>query len=127
VIGLAGRSGRQLQLGSIAGTAAVALTLVAIACTAQKKEDRAPAGDTTNAPVELPAPAPAAGAGTVMPDTVTTSASKETTRESAKNSRKPARGSAAGDSARPTGGERDSAMMPMYQIGPDGKLHRVKR
>jgi len=117
----------------MAGATAVALTLVAIACTVQKKEDATPSSDTTVvAPTQLPAPAAAATpgptrTGNVVPDdTVTTSASKERTRGSVKTSRKP-RGSAAGDSARSTGGERDSATQAMFEIGPDGKLRRVKR
>jgi hypothetical protein len=121
----------------MAGTTLAALTLAAMmACTVQKKADANTAGDTTVvAPAQLPPPAAtggvmgtsgSAGAGTGMPDSVTTSASKERTRDAAKTGRKP-RGSAAGDSARPTGGERDSATQPMFVIGADGKLHPVKR
>ena len=136
MIGLYGRSPRQLRLGATAGTVATLTVAAMVACTVQKKEDATPAGDTTLvAPTQLPAPAaPAgvtgtsgsAGAAPAMPDSVTTSASKERTRQAAKTGRKP-RGSAAGDSARATGGERDSATQPMFVIGADGKLHRVKR
>jgi hypothetical protein len=102
----------------------IALALGAIACTVQKKEDAASAADTTAVPSQLPAAAAPAGAEPVMPDSVTTSASKERTRTSAKTPRKT---SAGGDSVKPKGGERDSATQPMFQIGPDGKLHPIKR
>ena len=112
-----------MRFDLIARTTVIALALGAIACTVQKKEDAATAADTTAAPSPLPAAAPA-GQEPVMPDSVTTSASKERTRTAGKTARKT---SAGGDSVKPKGGERDSATQPMFQIGPDGKLHPIKR
>jgi hypothetical protein len=133
---LFGSSRRQMKLGSRTATTLAAFTLASMAaCTVQKKEDAVSTGDTTAvAPAQSPPAAPAGvngasgstGTETVMPDSVTTSASKERTRDAVKTGRKP-RGSPAGDTARTTGGERDSATQPMFELGADGKLHRIKR
>lgn len=87
------------------------LALLAVACTAKKKEEAAPSDSavvSTPAPtVTTPAPAPP------IADSTKTSAKlprKKTT------SRTPAADS-----------ERDSATQPIFEIGADGKIRRVKK
>jgi ABC-type transport system substrate-binding protein len=95
---------------------ALAATLGAVACTVQKTESSA-AKDT--ATVSIPATAPPA---VTPPATSTGGAAVE---DSSKAGRKPAPKPAVKTPA--AGGERDSATQAVFEIGPDGKIRRVKR
>lgn len=105
----------RFSLARFAPALAVAATLGAVACTVQKTESSA--GKDT-ATVSAPAPATIA----VPPATPSGGATVE---DSGKMDRKPAPKPAV--KAPAAGGERDSATQAVFEIGPDGKIRRVKR
>lgn len=88
-----------------------ALVLLAGACTVEKKQE-GPASDSA----ALPTPAPSVSTPSVAP---TVADSTDTTAKVPSKKTKSS-GSAAG-------GERDSATQPLFVLGEDGKLHRIKR
>jgi hypothetical protein len=96
---------------------AVAAALGAVACTVQKTENSA--GKDT-ATVSAPAPAPVT---TAVPPAI--SSGGATVEDSGKMDRKPTPKPAVKTPA--AGGERDSATQAVFEIGPDGKLRRIKR
>ena len=87
----------------------LAATLTLSACTVQKTGSSA-AKDSVAATVPLPVPAQAEVAPPVSPPTSAT----------VKDSGKAHKTATAG-------GERDSAVQAVFEIGPDGKVRRVKR
>lgn len=102
--------------GTVTAILAITSALAGTACSVQKTESSA-AKDT--ATVSIPATAPLAAA---PPATSTGGATVE---DSSKAGRKPALKPAVKTPA--AGGERDSATQAVFEIGPDGKIRRVKR
>ena len=96
---------------------AIVAMLGVTACSVQKTQSSA-ANDTAAAAVPAPGATPAVAPAT----TSTGGASGE---DSVKAGRKPAPKSAVKTPA--AGGERDSAVQATFEIGPDGKLRRIKR
>jgi len=87
----------------------LAATVTLCACTVQKTESSV-AKDSVAATVPLPAPAGAEIAPPVSPP------GSATVKDSGNAHKTPT-----------AGGERDSAVQAVFEIGPDGKLRRVKR
>jgi len=87
----------------------MAATLSLAACTAQKSESLS-AKDSAAATAPLTAPAPTVVAPAAVPTVGVTG------NESGKAHKTPA-----------AGRERDSAVQAVFEIGPDGKMRRVKR
>ena len=83
----------------------IVAVLAAAGCSVQKTESSA-GMDTAATTVAIPAPAPAEDSG-----------KRAAPRAAAKPAIK----------TPPAGGERDSAVQAQFEIGPDGKLRRVKR
>ncbi len=101
---------------SFATILALASLLAGIACSVQKTEKSA-LPDTTTLPTPAPTPVPVAPPGASTGGT--------SVEDSGKTGPKPAPKPAV---KTPTaGGERDSAVQPAFEIGPDGKIRRVKR
>jgi PBP1b-binding outer membrane lipoprotein LpoB len=87
------------------------LALLAVGCTAQKKEE---AAATDSAVVQAPA-------ASVSTPPVTPTAIDSTNTSAKLPSKKPTSRGSAADS------ERDSATEALFVLGEDGKLHRIKR
>jgi hypothetical protein len=88
----------------------LAATLTLGACTVQKTGSSA-AKDSVQATVPVPTQTPAPA--TVAPSPTATDETNKSAPAKAKT--------------RTAGGERDSAVQAVFEIGPDGKLRRVKR
>ena len=103
--------------GTVTMILAIASALAGVACSVQKTQNSA-AKDTAT----VSAPAPASATTMVQP---AASGGGAIVEDSSKVGRKPASKPAVKTSV--AGGERDSATQAVFEIGPDGKIRRVKR
>lgn len=103
--------------GTVTAIVAISSALAGVACSVQKTQNSA-GKDTATVSV----PVPASATTTVQPAATGGGAIVE---DSGKVDRKPASKPAAKPPA--AGGERDSATQAVFEIGPDGKIRRVKR
>lgn len=121
---------RTVARGSSIAAAICVLTGVGTACTVQKADSTA--GDSqavtpaSSGAVSTPGPAAAPSSTSTAP---TSTPATSTGTGAAKNSGKIAGKSAPKPGTRtpPAGGERDSVTEPVFGIGPDGKVIRIKR
>jgi hypothetical protein len=103
--------------GAVTAILAITSTLAGTACSVQKTKNSAGKDTAT-----VSAPAPASATTTVQP---AASDGRAIVEDSGKVDRKPASKPAVKTPA--AGGEHDSATQAVFEIGPDGKIRRVKR